>query len=91
MEAMVEFKHPLFSTLQKMATSIEAVRVLANTILKILTRATEKTKSSWTYMRENRVDSPYLFLHWGFSMVASPEYPELMLEKKCLKRCGPIP
>ena len=65
-----------------MATSIEAVRVLANTMLKILTRATEKTKRSWTYMRENRMDSPYLFLHWGFSIVASHEHPELMLEKK---------
>ena len=36
---------------------------LANTMLEILTRATEKTKRSWTYMRENGVDSPYLFLH----------------------------
>ena len=36
---------------------------LANTMLKILTRATENTKRSWTYMRENGVDSPYLFLH----------------------------
>ena len=36
---------------------------LANTKLKILTRATEKTKRSWTYMSENGVDSPYLFLH----------------------------
>ena len=36
---------------------------LANTMLKILTRATEKTKRSWTYMRVNGVDSPYLFLH----------------------------
>ena len=35
----------------------------AKTMLKILTRATEKTKRSWTYMRENGVDSPYLFLH----------------------------
>ena len=31
---------------------------LANTMLKFLTRATEKTKRSWTYMRENGVDSP---------------------------------
>ena len=31
---------------------------LANTMLNILTRATEKTKRSWTYMRENGVDSP---------------------------------
>ena len=29
---------------------------LANTMLKILTRATEKTKRSWTYMRENGVE-----------------------------------
>ena len=36
---------------------------LANTMLKILTRATEKTKRPWTYMRENGVDSPYLFLY----------------------------
>ena len=36
---------------------------LAITMLKILTRATEKTKRSWTYMRENGVDSPYLFLY----------------------------
>ena len=43
-----------------------------NTMLKILTRAAEKTKRSWTYMRENGVDSPYLFLHSDFSMVASP-------------------
>ena len=66
---------------------------LVNTMLKILTRATEKTKRSWTYMRENGVDSPCLFLHWGFSMVASLEHPELFVEKKkkCLKRCGLIP
>ena len=25
------------------------------------------TKRSWMYMRENRVDSPYLFLHCFFS------------------------
>ena len=35
---------------------------LANRMLKILTRVAEKTKRSWTYMRENGVDSPYLFL-----------------------------
>ena len=34
---------------------------LANTMLKILTRATEKTKRSWTYMRENGVDSRSCF------------------------------
>ena len=38
-------------------------RFLANTMRKILTRATEKTKRSWTYMRENGVDSSYLLLH----------------------------
>ena len=44
-------------------------------------------------MRESRVDSPYLFLHSVFSMVASPGHPELFVEKKkkCLKRCGLIP
>ena len=51
-------------------------------MLKIMTRATEKTKRSWTYMRENGVDSPYLFLHLGFSMVASLGHPELFVEKK---------
>ena len=30
---------------------------LANTMLKFLTRVTKKTKRSWTYMRENGVDS----------------------------------
>ena len=43
-------------------------------MLKILTRATEKTKRSWTYTRENGVDSPYLFLHCVFSIDASPNY-----------------
>ena len=38
----------------------------ANTMLKILTRAAEKTKRSWIYMRENGVDSQYLFLHCVF-------------------------
>ena len=46
----------------------------ANTMLKILTRATEKTKRSWTYMRENGVDSPYLSLHCIFSIDASPAH-----------------
>ena len=35
----------------------------AKTMLKIITRATERNKRSWTYMGENGVDSPYLFLH----------------------------
>ena len=47
----------------------------ANTMLKILTRANEKTKRSWIYMRENGVDSPYLFLHCVFSIDASPAHP----------------
>ena len=46
-----------------------------DTMLKILTRATEKTKRSWIYMRENGVDSPYLFLHCVFSIDASPAHP----------------
>ena len=86
MEAAVEFKHPLYtntmagfslvtqSTLQKMATSIGRKSFQANTMLKILTRATEKTKRSWIYMRENGVDSPYLFLHCVFSIDASPAH-----------------
>ena len=33
----------------------------------------------WTYMRENGVDSPYfLFLHPGFSIVASLAHPEVV-------------
>ena len=64
------------STLQKMATSIEAVGVFKLIqLLKILTRATEETKRSWIYMRENGVDSPYLFLHCVFSIDASPAHP----------------
>ena len=47
----------------------------ANTMLKFLTRATEKTKRSWIYMRENGVDSPYLFLHCVFSIDASAAHP----------------
>ena len=35
----------------------------------------KKTTRSWTYMRENLVDSPYLFLHCVFSTVASPTHP----------------
>ena len=46
----------------------------ANTML-ILTRAMEETKRSWIYMRENEVDSPYLFLHCIFSIDASPAHP----------------
>ena len=47
----------------------------ANTMLKNLTRATEKTKRSWIYMRENGVDSQYLFLHCVFSIDTSPAHP----------------
>ena len=81
MEAVVEFKHPLF---QLELNTKHNGRIFtrypvnasengdfnrgrksfqANTMLKFFTRATEKTKRSWTYMRENGVDSPYLFLH----------------------------
>ena len=33
------------------------------------------------YMRENRVDSPYLFLHPGFSIVASLAHTEEFFKK----------
>ena len=77
-EAAVEFKHLLFQlelNTKHNGRSFTRYSVnasengdfnrgrkstLANTMLKILTRA---TKRSWTYMRENGVDSPYLFLH----------------------------
>ena len=39
-------------------------------------------------MRENGMDSPYLFLHCGFSIVASLAHPEGV---KCLKRVCPSP
>ena len=39
-------------------------------------------------MRENGVDSPYLFLHCIFSIVASPGHPG---EKKMLKKGVSIP
>ena len=32
-------------------------------------------------MRENRVDSPYLFLHPGFSIVATLAHPKEMFKK----------
>ena len=32
-------------------------------------------------MKENGVDSPYMFLHLGFSIVASLAHPEEMLKK----------
>ena len=35
----------------------------------------KKTKRSWTHMRENGVDSLYLFLHCVFSWVCSPGHP----------------
>ena len=37
--------------------------------------------SSWTYVRENRMDSPYLFLHPGFSIVASFAHTEEFFKK----------
>ena len=81
MEAVIEFKHPLFQLerntkhngqifIRYSANGSEngdfnrgRKSFLANTILKILTRAMEKTKRSWTYTREKVVDSLYLFLH----------------------------
>ena len=78
MESAVEFKHPFFQlerhngliftrypvNASENGDFNRGLRVfLANKMLKILTRATEKTKRSWTYMRENGVDSPYLCLH----------------------------
>ena len=43
---------------------------------KKLTRVAKKTKRSWTYMREKGGDSPYLFLHPGFCIVASLAHTE---------------
>ena len=100
MEAAVEFKHPLFQLERTQWPDFTRYPVnasengdfnrgrksfQANTMLKILTRATEKTKRSWTYMRENGVDSPYLFLHCVFSIDASPDHPEEK-KKKMLKK-----
>ena len=34
------------------------------------------------YMSENGVDSPYLFLHPGFSIVANLAHPEIKKRKK---------
>ena len=44
-------------------------------------RVAKKTKRSWTYMRVNGVDSPYLFLHPGFSFVASLAHIEEFFKK----------
>ena len=46
-----------------------------------LTRVAKKSKRSWTNMRENGVDSPYLFLHPGFSFVASLAHTEEFFKK----------
>ena len=46
-----------------------------------LLRVAKKTKRAWTYMRQNGVDSPYLFLHPGFSIVASLAHTEEFLRK----------
>ena len=43
---------------------------------------------NWTYMRENRVDSPYLFIA---SLVTSVALDNPKKKKKCLKGCGHIP
>ena len=76
-EAVVEFKYTLlhleqntqqwrvFHLLpsQKMVTSIEAENSFLTECLK--NGVAKKTKRSWTYMRDNGVDLPYLFLHHG--------------------------
>ena len=46
-----------------------------------MTGVANKTKRSWTYTRVNGLDSPYLFLHPGFSFVASLDYPDEIFKK----------
>ena len=46
-------------------TSIEVVRVFLNTMLKILTRVTKKTKRSWTYISGLAVFVSSLRLQYG--------------------------
>ena len=94
MEAAVEFKHPLFQLERNTKHNgriftrypVNASEncdfnksFLANTMLTILTRATEKTKRSWTYMREKGMDSPYLFLLEASVSLASPTLFLLLL------------
>ena len=90
-EAMIEFIHPLFQLEQnskqgwtfhmltrqhfrllKIANSMEAV---AKSVITESSRVAKKTKKSWTYMRENGFNSLHLFLHQGFSIVASLAHP----------------
>ena len=89
MEAAVEFKHPLLQLERNTKHNgriftrypVNASEngdfnrgrksFQANTMLKNLTRGTEKR----IYMRENGVDSQYLFLHCVFSIDASPAHP----------------
>ena len=54
---------------------------LMEELKKKLTRMAKKTKRSWTYLRENGVDLPYLFLHPGFSIVASLAHTEEFFKK----------
>ena len=42
-----------------------------------------KTKRSWAYMREKRLDSPYLFLHCVFSSVCTSRRENKMLKRVC--------
>ena len=63
----------------------------ANTMLKILTRATKKLKGHGpTWEKTEWIRSICFFIA---SLVLTPALliPELFVEKKCLKRCGPIP
>ena len=59
------------------------IAVLVLSLALLILKKKLLTKWSWTCMRENGVDSPYLFIHCDFSIVANPAYPE---EKKKLKR-----
>ena len=70
MESPYLFLHPGFSIVANLAHTEEFFK---------------KTKRSWTYMRENRVDSPYLFLHCSLVESVALDNP-----KKCLKGCGHI-
>ena len=66
--------------LQKMATSIEALKSFqANTMLKFFIRATEKTKRSWTYREKTEwIRRICYFIEASVWSLASPEHP-----KKC--------
>ena len=53
-----------------MVTSIEAVRVFERNALKIY-QSGEENKKVNDLLEKNGVDSPYLYLHRGFSIVSS--------------------